>query len=508
MIPTHPDSYTLLPSLQAVTELVLPLTDAFWHSYDSETDDIPSAKASLEQIVLDLRSIAFYFASSDDILSVEEASLIRDFERFFDEDEAELQDLEAELDLEDLPVTYYQDLYRKSIGNYPQLFKTPRQPTSLYYLERYDDDNGTHHAEKAKALFFRFANAIVKADGTVSEKERRSLAEFKDILYHRKNRSADDIVADIQQRARSLISSMRTNLDPNKDTEKLELTEPRSKSEPQRTTDDLLAELNALVGLEKVKSDVIQLVNFLKVQRLRESKGMATIPVSRHLVFYGNPGTGKTTVARLLSQIYRALGILSKGHFVETDRSGLVAGYVGQTALKVKDVVTQGIGGVLFIDEAYSLTGEGQDYGREAIDTLLKLMEDNRDDLIVVVAGYTDKMNKFLLSNPGLRSRFNKYFSFEDYNPTQLTEIFNLFCNKGGFQLSPSATEKAATVFDVLYENRDETFGNARLARNVFERTINNQANRIVSLLEINDQVLSTIGSGDIPGEVELHGIK
>lgn len=507
MIPPHPDSYTLLLSLQAaVMELIPSLTDAFWHTYDSETDDIPSEKASLEQIVSDLRSIAFYFANSDDILSVEEASLIRDFERFFDEDEAELQDLEAELhDREDLRVIYYQDLYRKSIGDY---FKTLRRPTALYYLERYDDDNGTHHAEKAKTLFFRFANTIVKADGTVSEKESHSLAEFKDILYHKRDRSADEMIADIQERARSLISSMRTNLDLNKDTERPELTGPRSKSELQRTTDDLLADLNALVGLEKVKSDVIQLVNFLKVQRLRESKGMATIPVSRHLVFYGNPGTGKTTVARLLSQIYRALGILTKGHFVETDRSGLVAGYVGQTALKVKDVVTQGIGGVLFIDEAYSLTGEGQDYGREAIDTLLKLMEDNRDDLIVVVAGYTDKMNKFLLSNPGLRSRFNKYFSFEDCNPTQLTEIFNLFCHKGGFQLSPSAAEKASTVFDVLYENRDETFGNARLARNVFERTINNQANRIVSLLEINDQVLSTIESVDIPGEVELHGIK
>jgi len=195
---------------------------------------------------------------------------------------------------------------------------------------------------------------------------------------------------------------------------------------------------------------------------------------------------------------------------IETDRSGLVAGYVGQTALKVKEVTDKALGGILFIDEAYALSSnkEGWDYGQEAIDTLLKLMEDNRDDLIVVVAGYTEKMDDFLSSNPGLSSRFNKYLSFDDYTPSQLVSIFESICAKASFQLSPAAKEKLETLFTVLYESRDETFGNGRLARNLFERTINNQASRIVSIANINEQVLSTIEADDIPDVTNLQGIR
>ncbi len=218
------------------------------------------------------------------------------------------------------------------------------------------------------------------------------------------------------------------------------------------------------------------------------------------MVILGNPGTGKTTVARLLSNVYKSLGILSKGHLIETDRAGLVAGYVGQTALKVKEVAEKALGGILFIDEAYTLSsGSGEDFGQEAIDTLLKFMEDNRDDLIVVVAGYTEKMENFLSSNPGLRSRFNRFLNFDDYNPSQLVQIFELFCAKAGFQLSEMAEQKVEVLFSSMYEKRDDTFGNGRLARNIFEMTINNQANRIITLPDIDERTLSLIDENDIP---------
>lgn len=265
---------------------------------------------------------------------------------------------------------------------------------------------------------------------------------------------------------------------------------------------DALDELNSLVGLETVKKDVAELINFLKVQRLRKAKNLPTTPIVLHQVFYGNPGTGKTTVARLLSQIFKSMSLLSKGHLIETDRSGLVAGYVGQTALKVTDVVNKALGGILFIDEAYSLAGQDNDFGQEAIETLLKQMEDHRDDLVVIVAGYTDRMNEFISSNPGLRSRFTRYLRFDDYTPLQLVAIFESFCAKSGYHLSLTAKEKLQSVFSSVYANRDKTFGNARSARNLFERTISNQANRVVTIPNANPQIFSTVDAVDIPDQV------
>ena len=206
--------------------------------------------------------------------------------------------------------------------------------------------------------------------------------------------------------------------------------------------------------------------------------------MSLHLVFLGNPGTGKTTVARLLAGIYHAIGVLSKGQLVEVDRSGLVAGFVGQTALKTGEVVQKALGGVLFIDEAYALASQdnANDFGREAIEVLLKGMEDHRDDLIVIVAGYTGPMEKFIHSNPGLESRFNKYLHFDDYDAGQLMEIFRSMCRKNGYSLSPEGEAWAEGALRTLYEERDENFGNARDVRNLFERAVARQSDRVAAL--------------------------
>jgi len=254
--------------------------------------------------------------------------------------------------------------------------------------------------------------------------------------------------------------------------------------EEKPSFEELMAELEALVGLEEVKKDVKNLVNLMKVRKLRQDNGLPVPPMSLHMVFMGNPGTGKTTVARLVSGLYASIGVLSKGQLVEVDRSGLVAGYVGQTALKTQEVIKSALGGVLFIDEAYSLSSGGEnDFGREAIETLLKAMEDHRDDLILIVAGYDEPMEKFLSSNPGLESRFNKYFHFPDYKGEELLAIFKGRCEKNQYSLTEEAEKAAREMFDKLYEERDDNFGNGRDVRNCFEDMIIRQSNR-VALME------------------------
>lgn len=267
----------------------------------------------------------------------------------------------------------------------------------------------------------------------------------------------------------------------------------------RRDLEAVVTELEGLVGLEEVKADVRQLVAFLEIQRRRKLRGLPVVDLSLHLVFCGNPGTGKTTVARCIAEIYRQLGFLSRGHLVETDRAGLVAGYLGQTALKVKEVVQQALGGILFVDEAYALVQDRQDsYGGEAVATLLKAMEDFRDDFVVIVAGYPGQMETFLNANPGLRSRFNKYFQFKDYLPSQLVEIFEQFCTKNGYRLAPSTRERVTAVFQDAYVQRTEGFGNARFARNVFERALERHAARAIAQGALDSEGLSTLQAEDI----------
>ncbi len=247
---------------------------------------------------------------------------------------------------------------------------------------------------------------------------------------------------------------------------------------------ELLDELNGLVGLENVKSEIQSLINLIKVKKMRESYDMPSMNVSYHMVFTGNPGTGKTTVARLVAKIYKELGILSKGQLVEVDRAGLVAGYVGQTAIKVREVAERAMGGILFIDEAYALSNkkDANDFGGEAIDTLVKIMEDHRDNLVVIVAGYKNEMEEFLKANTGLISRFNKFIDFKDYTTEELMMILDGLLCKSGLCMSTEAAEQVRVEIEKLSEEQKFLFGNGRGIRNTFESILGNQANRIVNL--------------------------
>ena len=264
---------------------------------------------------------------------------------------------------------------------------------------------------------------------------------------------------------------------------------------------DPYKELDELIGLESVKKEVRSLANFVKVQKQREAKGLKTAKVSYHLVFYGSPGTGKTTVARIVGRIYKDLGVLKRGHTVETDRSGLVAKYMGQTAMKTDDVVQQALDGVLFIDEAYSLVpegGNGEDYGQEVVSTLLKRMEDYRDRLVVIIAGYKGEMKRFIDSNPGLQSRFNRYIDFPDYTGAELTDIFKMYMKKNQYTLSPDAETYLREQLDSAVEHKNRNFGNARYARNVFEKSIQQQANRLEGKTNLSKEDLTELTIADL----------
>ena len=258
-------------------------------------------------------------------------------------------------------------------------------------------------------------------------------------------------------------------------------------------------ELDSLVGLAPVKNEIQTLTNFIKIQQKRAEQGLKTSPMSYHCVFTGSPGTGKTTVARIVAGIYKELGILKKGHLIETDRAGLVAEYIGQTAVQTNSIIDKALDGVLFIDEAYSLANGGEnDYGKEAIATLLKRMEDNRDRLAVILAGYTDEMKRFIDSNPGLQSRFSRYIEFPDYTADELLQIFEVNMRKYDYHFGEGAKEVLQQYLEKTVANKDANFGNGRFVRNIFEKTLEHQANRLAPESNLTTQRLSEITTADL----------
>lgn len=276
-------------------------------------------------------------------------------------------------------------------------------------------------------------------------------------------------------------------------------TPAKAQEQPPEKIDDLKKELQDYIGLARVKQEVQSLISLVTVHKLREENDLPTTDLSLHMVFSGNPGTGKTMIARLMARIYKSLGILSGGQLVEVDRSGLVAGYVGQTAIKTSEVVQKALGGVLFIDEAYALTqnrGEN-DFGQEAVDTLLKAMEDHRDDLVVIVAGYDGLMDEFVHSNPGLESRFNRFLHFDDYSAQELFSIFELQCQKGCYTLDDEAREAVKRYIEEQNTN-SISFGNARGVRNLFERVLIDQADRLAKMEQVSREALMEITREDV----------
>lgn len=275
--------------------------------------------------------------------------------------------------------------------------------------------------------------------------------------------------------------------------------------EDNKSLPELLDELNALVGLNEVKEQVNDLIIYKKVQKMRLENGLHTIKRTMHLAFLGNPGTGKTTVARIVGRIYKQIGLLSKGHFIEVSRTDLIAGYQGQTALKVKKVIEKAKGGVLFIDEAYSITenDHSDSYGRECLTELTKALEDYRDDLVVIVAGYTEPMNKFFKSNPGLKSRFNNFIEFRDYSSDELKDILESMCSSNDYELSDSMKSIVSEYFNSIIQTKDENFANARMVRNLYDDLVMNHARRVIDMDSPNIKDLYLIKDEDFSIKTE-----
>jgi len=332
----------------------------------------------------------------------------------------------------------------------------------------------------------QLSQAIVAADQNVTSLEMNVLSE----LLNQLNTNNFGAVQE------AIVANKSSNTNNNAVNQNSKLT-----SETVESIDDVLKELDSFTGMEGIKKDVRTLINLLKIQKQRERQGLSVVKPSLHMVFTGPPGTGKTTVGRIMGRVFKSLGVLSKGHIIETDRSSLVAGYVGQTAIKVDEVVESAKDGVLFIDEAYTLSpSDGQDsFGQEAIDTLLKRMEDMRENLVIIVAGYEEEMQRFIESNPGFKSRFNKYISFEDYKPEELIQIFKSIVHKNNYKVEDDLILGLSAKFIDLFNTRTKSFGNGRVVRNLFEKIVENQSNRL-AIMEgnLSDNDLQTLKLVDL----------
>jgi hypothetical protein len=356
-------------------------------------------------------------------------------------------------------------------------------PSLLFdILVETDRRQGTANAWKYYELAMAVAHGVCATDAVPSDTEMAAVERFRSVLLRTIDRGGVTRPGGAVGAPASEAAAARP---------------PAPPQEPARPLEELLAELDGLVGLAPVKQEVKLVTNLLQVQNLRKKRGLPVVETSRHLVFTGNPGTGKTTVARLLAQIYRTLGVVDKGHLVETDRAGLVAGYVGQTALKVKEVFDTALGGVLLIDEAYALNRGGEnDFGKEATDTLVKLIEDHREDIAVIAAGYPDEMDAFIESNPGLRSRFPRTIHFPDYSTAELVAIFDSMCKKSSYTFTAGARQVACEFFDA--QVRDKGFGNGRIARNLFESAMAHQATRLVAIADPTNEQLMELLADDV----------
>lgn len=353
---------------------------------------------------------------------------------------------------------------------------------------------------QVETIVMRLANLVAKCDGQTLPEETATLHSLQreiDMALHPANPA--EVLAPLSESAPSGPHAQAQQKQRATDSES-ETTQVIDQAQRDERLRKALAELDGLVGLQAVKDQVRSYTNFLKLQQTRREKGLSTMPISLHMIFVGNPGTGKTTVARIVGQILGAMGTLQTGHVVETDRSGLVAEYAGQTGPKTNKLCDSALGGVLFIDEAYSLIDESGDdaYGREAIQTLLKRMEDDRDRIAVILAGYSDEMRNMIRSNPGLSSRINTNILFEDYQPSDLGYIFELMCDANQYQISSGARHRLLIGFDHLFQKRDRHFGNGRLVRNTFEDTVRKLADRIADVATLTESLLTQFTPDDI----------